>query len=435
MGFWDDFKKILNNRWKGGFNVNGGGGNNGGTTATPQGISQGMGASGGPIGDTGSAVSAPIPQAAPPSLMEQLQQRLAGIQPHYTPLDILQKQANSTVNAQFDPQIQALLGEMSGTKTRATKNEGTAKSMYNALAQDFTSQLPGMQRDMKASQDAVTQRYQQAKGELQQQYDQQKNSQSDTLKQLGIQAASQDAQSQAATDQNYFQQQQSQDLNQTNDALQQQGAAQQDYQQNLASTSQQAGVNTAQDIASQLEQYLQGANSQLTGLKGQKSNSLAALMSQLQQADHQQAQTNYQNEFSNFMALNNFQLSASKNQNDAAVQAEQLAQAQQKIDQTANGAGMFKGTSGMSGMSNFLASKYGNNTDQAAKVSSIVSSVLSNPDVQNGQRNAGGINATPVTNEYLVQLIQQAAQQQGVTSGTDINNAIDALLAYKGQLR
>lgn len=386
-------------------------------------------------GTTGGLAIAPI-SGNPLSIAEQLQQQLNGIQTHTTPLEELQRQANAQVSAQYDPQINQLLRDMGSTKSRATENEAQAKDMYNSLAQDFVNQLPGMQQQMKNQQNDVANQYASSQANLQQQYDQQKNQQQAVLQQLGIQAAAPDSMNQMNTDQAYFNQQNDLSKNQALDQLMAQSSADQNYTRDIANSSRLAGTNAANDIASQLESYLQNAQGQVSDLKGAKANAIAGLVSQLQQQDAQNAQTSYNDQFDQLMALNNFQRDLTNDKSQNQLDQFNLALKQLQLQNEMNGNNSpFKGTSGMSGMSNYLSQQYPNNPSEASALSSLVASVLSNPDVELGRRQTGFGTDTGITNEYLIQLLRNQAEKQGITNPADINNAIDALLAYKGQLK
>lgn len=372
--------------------------------------------------------------SAPMSIADQLQQQLQGIQVHTTPLDELQKQANAQVSAQYDPQINALLRDMGSTKQRATTNEGQATSMYNALSQDAANQIPGAQQQSQQDQAATSSRYNDAQTNLQQQYQQQSQQQQAVLQQLGIQAAAPDATGQQKADQSYFQQANDLSKNQALDQVQSQGTADQSYLRNQSTTDKLAGTNASNDIASQLEQYLQGAQGQVEDLKGAKANSIASVLQGLQQSDQQSAETSYNDQFNQMMQLNNLQRGLTNDQNSSQLDQQKLALQQQQLQQSAQPKSPFTGTSGMDGMANFLSEKYPTNPNEASTLSSLVASVLANPDVENGRRTQG-TSSVPITNEYLIQLLRNQAGKAGVTGQGDINNAIDAMLAYKGQLR
>lgn len=369
----------------------------------------------------------------PMSIADQLQQQLQGIQSQPTPLTSLEQQANATVNSQYDPQINALTRDMADTNKRGKANEHTASSMYNDLAQDIANQLPAVQQQTQADQASTAGRYNDAKTDLQNQYAQQSQNQQGILQQLGIQAAAPDANKQGAADQAYFQNQNDLSKNQALDQVTSQGNADQSYFRSMSDTSKMAGTNASNDIATQLESYMQNAQGQKEDLQGAKSNALTALLQQLETSDAQNQQSQYNTQFDQMMQMNNLQRGLTNDQNSNQMDQLKLALQQQQMQQSQNKS-PFAGTSGMTGMSTYLAGKYPDNPGEASQLSSLIASVLSNKDVQNGRRQ-DGTSSIPVTNEYLIQLLRNQAGQAGVTNPSDINNAIDALLAYKGQLR
>jgi hypothetical protein len=385
------------------------------------GISPSDGASA--FGIPGEATSSPYE-----ALMSQLQQQINSInsQNYLTPLEQLRKQATSQVSAQYDPQIQALQGEMSITRQRGEKNIGQVRQMYSDLSKDIAGQLPGITSDMKASQDQTTQQYAADKADLQKNYDQQAAQQDAVLKQLGITAAAPDASAQSNADKSYFTQQQSADKQATMDALAQIQAGAEQYNQQSANNANLAGSNAATDIRSQLEDYLQQAGGQMSALQSGKQSSIAALLSQLQSADQQSAQARQQQELANTMQMNNFQLNAMK--------------ASGAFDNSSSGSdSLFKGTTGLSGATNYLAEAYPDSPSRASALSSLVASVLSDQEVQQGKQTVkdpvtGQDKMIDITPEKIIQLIREQGMQKGFQDA-DLNNAINAYLAYAGKLR
>lgn len=375
-----------------------------------------------------------------PSLIDQIQQQLATMNISPTPLADLQKQAHATVAAQYDPQISGLQAQINTTTNRAHSNQKQAQQMYGDLAKDIASQMPAITDQMKQASDATSQRYNQAKAALQQQYQNQSNQQQQTLQQLGIQAAAQDAGAQQQADQNYFQQQNQLSSNQAQDALQQIGNAAVDYQRQSSNNANLAGANASQQIGNNLEDYLAQANPQLTSLKGAEANAVQALLSQLQQADSNRVnQTNQQN-FQNLMTMDQFQAQQQQNAINNQNALAQLQLKQQQLDQSANNnSSLFKGTTGLAGASNYLAEQYPNDPNHAAQLNGLIADVMKNQDVQNGRRligsNAYGGQYADITPEYMVQLLRQDAASKGITNDSDITNTINALYAYLGKLR
>jgi hypothetical protein len=382
-----------------------------------------------------------FPEQSPyEKLAEQLATQIQGIQSQATPLDKLREMAQGQVNSQYDPVISALQGEMGRTQDRAGTNQADARNMYNALGSNMESEIPGMQQQNQAAQDQSTQQYNDAAAKMQQGYQSQAAQQQAIMSRLGIEAATGDPRvQQTANDQQYFQNQNSTDAQHQRDMLAQIGAADQGFQQNMASNSRLAGENTAQDIGRQLEQYLGQAGDKLTGLQQQKGMDFTNVLNQLQQQDTQNVQTQSNNAFNQAMAMNNFQLNAMNSGNQQTNSENELALKLQELQQKIAGDSSAMGkTSGMSGVSNFLGQQYGQDVNKASQLENILGQVLNSPDVVKGKVSGGKVNGmdtmVDMTPEYVMQQLRNLAQQQGIQGG-DINNLMDAYLAYKGQLR
>lgn len=366
------------------------------------------------------------------ALQNQIMSQYQSINVPSTPYDQLKQMAQEQVGAQFDPVIHALMDQMAQTGNRATRNAGEARKMYNSLGSDFLSQLPELTNQFAQQDKETNARYDSAQQQLKQQYQGQQDQQNAILQQLGIQAAAPDASKQAADDQSYFQGSMEADQQSALNALKQQQLAQSNYTQNLGDTTKVAGENQAQDIMQQFRDYMGQANSQLTGLQQQRGSALASLLQQMQAQDAQRVQSEEQKQFQNLMSLANFQLSAAKAAQSAAGNSNDL----------------FKGTTGLSGAQNFLAQQYPNSPIIASHLMGDINNVLSNPDVVNGKYQltpadpSTGKSATysDVGQEYMIDLLRQQIEKEnqsvpGRYGNADINNAINALLAYMGKLR
>lgn len=379
------------------------------------------------------------PQISPyEALQQQLMSQLQGINTPAASDADLRNQAASQAAMQYDPVISALQGEMDSTSKRAAGNQQQARDMYNALAAGFSSEIPDIQKQAQQQQDAVTQQYQTNAAQMQAAYQAQQQQQQDLMNRLGIQAAQGDPRlQQAATDQQYFANQNSADAQHQKDALQQIAAADTGYQRNIASSSKLAGENTAQDISKQLEQYLGTANNKMQGLQSSKANDITALFNQLKNADAQRVSQSNQNAFNQLMALNNFQLNAlnaqNTQQNDQNNFALQLQKLQNEMGNNALGQ-----KSGLSGSANLLAQRYGTDVNKATQLENLLGQVLSQPDVISGQQKTKDANGADtmvkMTPEYVMEQLRNLAQKNNL-QGADVNNLIDAYLAFNGSLR
>lgn len=369
--------------------------------------------------------------------LDQLMQQIQSINVKSTPLEQLMKQATGAAGSQFDPLIAELQGQMESTKQRGANNQNQARSMYNDLATDIAGQLPQITQQMQQASQETENRYNQTQQELKGQYDQQAQSQAELLKQLGIQAAAPDASQQAMEDQSYFQQQSQNDENSAMQLLSQMKNSDISYNQQSADNSRLAGNNVAQDIGSQLESYLQSAGSKLGGLKAGRESAVQGMLAQLQQQDGQRMQQQEQTQYSRLMDMFNLQLK---------MQEMQQKNAPKPADP------LFKGTNGPSGASNYLSEVYGSNDSFSSKaIMDALNDVMGTPEAVAGQYQSkefkdslGQPKMMDVTPEYMTDLLRSRMQNgdsenplgsQTSFDNADINNAINALMAYMGRLK
>jgi hypothetical protein len=128
---------------------------------------------------------------------------------------------------------------------------------------------------------------------------------------------------------------------------------------------------------------------------------------------------------------------------------------QQMQQQAANQNQLFKGTNGPSGAANYLAGIYGGgpgtsggDSASSSAIMNAINDVMSNPNVIAGKYDTGQKDMygqekyNNITDAYLIDLLRQrmSGAGQGPLTGTqfsdaDINNAINALLAYQGKLK
>jgi hypothetical protein len=379
-------------------------------------------------------------------ILQNLQSGMGAYQP--TPMEELRRQAELSAGRQFDPVIDSLKNEMSGTKKRAARNQDTARSMYGDNAKDILAQIPNITNEMSQASQATEARYNEAQEALQGQYNQQAQQQAELFKQLGIQAAAPEAGRQAMEDQAYFQNQSNLDKQSAMDVLSSYGATDRQYTRDTAANTRLAGENTAQDIGFQLEDYLQAAQGQMGSLQQQRATGIEQALMQLMGMDSQRVQSGQQMEFQRQMAMAQLQMQMQKMEQDREFKMMDL------FTRGSGGGGssdqLFKGTSGLSGASNYLAEQYGpNNTFTTNQIMNSINDVISHPDVIAGKYvnpdlpgNYGEGATTPVTQEYMIDLLRQRMMQgdpnkafnTSFNSG-DINHAINALLAYSGGLR
>lgn len=369
----------------------------------------------------------------------QLQQDLfaqyGGINVAPTPLEQLRQMAEEQVAAQFDPMIQLLQSQMGQKIKRGERSQSQAREMYNALGADILAELPAMTKQFAAEDAEANTRYDSAQKLLQQQYGKQSDQQQAVLQQLGIQAAAPEASQQAMEDQKYFQSQFEGEQQAALNALAEQQRAAQTYQTQLGSSSRMAGENTAQDIRSALEDYLDQANVQMSGLQSQRGAALASLLQQMQSQDAQRIQQEEQQQFENLMALSRFQLDAAKASADQAG--------------TGGPQSLFgDATTGLPGAQNFLAEKYPDQPILASGLMEQIQDVLGSKLATQGKfilepgdpATGRAARYSDVGQEMLQDLLRREIErenqaQPGRYGNMDINTAIAALQAYFGKVR
>ncbi|WP_447198370.1 hypothetical protein [Streptomyces hebeiensis] len=376
-------------------------------------------------------------QNTAPNPLDQLMQQIQNISVDPTPLDVLLKQATGTAGSQFDPLIQQLEAEMARTENRGKQNQATAKKMYGDLATDIAAQMPEITNQMAQASRETEQRYDQTQGLLKDQYNQQAQQQAELYKKLGIQAATPEATQQASDDQSYFQNQSKLDENAALQMLSEMKNSDVSYNRQSSDNTRLAGVNTAADIGAQLEDYMQTAGSKLTGLRSSKESAIQAMLAQLQQQDAERIQEQESTQYDQLMDLFNLQLKMQEMQQKNARES--------KPDQ------LFKGTNGPSGASNYLGEMYGPSDSFSSKaIMEALNDVMGSPeavagkyqsqDMKDSYGNPVNLDVTP---EYLTDMLRRRMQEGNPNtplsnptfSDYDMNNAINALLAYMGKLK
>lgn len=372
-----------------------------------------------------------------PNPLDQLMQQIQSIDVPETPFDQLLGQARSTASAQFDPLITELQGEMQRTKKRGRANQKEAHAMYNALASDIAAELPAITDQMARASKETQRMYDEAQAELKNQYDKQAEEQAALYKKLGIQAATPEATQQARDDQAYFQNQSTLDEKQSLQLLKEMKNSDVSYNRQSADNTRLAGNNIASDIGAQLEEYLQTAGTKLSGLKASKESAIQAMLSQLQQQDAERVQKAESQEYDRLMDMFNLQLKMQDMQSKAAARAAK------------NNGSLFKGTNGPTGAANYLAEIYGSgDTFTPDKIMEAINDVMGSKDMVAGKYQSDELKdsygkgamlrATP---EYAVDLLRKrlkggnAPLSAAQFSNYDINNAINALMAYMGKLK
>lgn len=218
--------------------------------------------------------TAPIPAAGPP----------------IDPYEEFRKQATSI----YQPQTDYLSGQEQTTKDNAATATANLGKDYTGLVKGIQSRVPVGQANYKAAQDNVDTIDTTAKNAINANYEASRNSQADTLKRLGIEAAAPATMQPGVADQGYYTSAQDSRGAATKRFLNSESAASSDYTNAQANISAQTGVDKQAGVA----RDLQGLLGQLSGKKADVQSSISSQTIALKGAsdDRKAAQAKSDNE-------------------------------------------------------------------------------------------------------------------------------------------
>lgn len=230
-------------------------------------------------------------------LLERFNQSQSTYQSSYTGMspEFMQGRANSIVDAQYNPQIDLIRGQISQAQTRADRNKGELGNMYAALSQAYEADVPRIQQmyDNAAAESAAQQ--QQLQAALAANYDSQANTVNREASALGQQAAAAEALAPMGEDEKFLTTLAGQI------ASQDQATLNQLEQNNVAYTQQGArlagleGNNRQADLMTQLEDYVNQQNSGIQTLENARGSDFAKLMFEMQMTDQERLAQESQN--------------------------------------------------------------------------------------------------------------------------------------------
>jgi hypothetical protein len=396
-------------------------------------INQGFGGSSGQSPSVGGTLNAP-PQPGQPgsplnpgspfqlplikpvdpmeSYLEQLLRGLNAGKPSMLSLQEMRERAAKQAGAEFDPQISALYGEMSRTKTRAGKNKKELGSLYGNLADSYLGEVQGSKQNTKAAKQAEAQAYKQLQKQVSSDYGNQFKEQSAELKALGIEAALGESTKGQKEDLQFLNAINATESGAQQKALDLTGLADANYYQQGRGLAQQRGAEDISDLMARLNDYLSEAGTQVAGLKGQKSSAIEQLVQQMQSG-----QTDNQQQFENQRWNRLLQLAQFQNQ-----LASQAAKA---------GAPSEVPSKGLEGAYGVLGGAPGTNSQ---KTISALMNLLQTQPFREGRFEAGNKQIVDMTPENAAYQARAYASQNGL-SAAEADALVKAVYAYYGKLR
>lgn len=259
-------------------------------------------------------VPAGVPQTPQPTgpdnfqaILAQLQKLMSGSNmPQFQPMQMPQfdpnrykKQAEESVNAQFNPIIQQIMGQQGQTQQRARQNRVSVRDLYAGAVNDINTQSAVGQKGYDAAQAQSQKLYEDERSRIAAGYAADAAAQRAEAKRLGTEALGvNEALAKQTADKQFADQMGSQQMLSSNQAFEQQQQAAGQYDRSIASATQAEGIESQEDIMRQLEDYMAQSNSDLANTRSQQAGSITDLMQKLAGAaydrDAQNTQFQYQ---------------------------------------------------------------------------------------------------------------------------------------------
>lgn len=263
-----------------------------------------------PSGRAGSALN----QQRPPSLSDILA-RLESLQDpnRYMPnMDLLEMQARSGANAQYDPIISRLRNQMGLAETRAGRNKEALGAMFNQLSGNLAGEIPGIQQMYDQTEQQTAQRYAGLQQSIQGQYAKSQAEQEAMMQRLNIEAAAPDALQQQGIDRDFFVNQAGVNSQVQQDALGQEERGAVEYTRKGSQMAQTEGTQRQADLMFQLQDLLAQYEGQIGEAETAKNQSYLSSLAGLQGDAQNDAISRAQRDFENYIKVLNLGQSLSK---------------------------------------------------------------------------------------------------------------------------
>lgn len=238
-------------------------------------------------------------------ILGQLQKLISGQgqgMPEFQPMQMpvfdpnrYKKQAEESVNAQFNPIIQQILGQQGQTQQRARQNRVSVRDLYAGAVNDINTQSAVGQKGFDAAQGQSKKLYEDERSRIAAAYAADAAAQRQEAKRLGTEALGvNEAISEQNADKQFADQMQSQQMQSTQGAMEQQQQAAGQYDRSIASATRAEGIESQEDIMRQLEDFMGQSNSDLANTRAQQAGSISDLMMKLANSGYERDSQNQQ---------------------------------------------------------------------------------------------------------------------------------------------
>jgi len=330
----------------------------------------------------------------------------------------IRKLAEDQIKMQFDPQIKALKQDMAERKQRYASNKAEVQDLYSDLANQYRSERgnsTNAYNDAQAYNDSLRTN---TDAEMQQNYQNSLDYQTNEFNKLGIGDVAQVNFPQQQQDLQYQQTLNNAEADAFDRYLAGGEASAQDYFSKMAANAGYHGAETIEDLLNELNSNLDNSSSQITQLRGQSGTALNSLILQMQQQQQQRLAEAQQQQFQNLLNAGKFGMDISQQRwaMDPNNPSNQKA-ASQRVP-----------TSGLLGATQQFA-----NLPDPQKMLGVFQQLLATqPFLENNVMSKGGESiklSPPQAAQYAVQM----AQQMGL-SPQETSALYNAVFAYFGQL-
>lgn len=331
----------------------------------------------------------------------------------------IRKLAEDQIKMQFDPQIQALKQDMAERKKRYASNKAEVQDLYADLANQYRSERGNSNTGYDNAQQYNDSLRQNTDVEMQQNYQNSLDYQTNEFNKLGIGDVAQVTYPEQQQDLQYQQTLNNSEADAFNRYLEGAQASSNDYYSKMAANAGYHGAETIEDLLAELNSNLDNSSSQITQLKGQSGTALQSLILQLQQQQQQRLAEAQQQQFKNLLDAGNFGMGIDKFrwQMDPNNPSNIKASGQNQLP-----------TTGMLGAQQMLA-----NSSDPMKLSGIFQQLLQQQEFRENRFPAANGDLANLTAPQAAHYAQQYGLQMGL-SPQDITALVNAMYAYYGKL-
>lgn len=272
------------------------------------------------------AGAAGVAESVTPSVFDEL---LALQDPSRYMMDeaSLRRQAQQAAGAQYNPIIRALQQQQESARGRAETYDERLAALFGGLEESIEEDIPGIEREYKRGERETRGEFEQLRESIGGQYKQSQQEQEEMLKRLNIEAAAPGILPEQMADRDYFTGRAREMEETATQALEEDRRGDVGFARAGTQIARLSGAEHRADLTSQLEELVQGLESQVAANRAARGQATEAGFTDLQSQASQQAAQQAQQEFQNRMAMLQYERQL---QQDEFSQLQALQEAEQQ---------------------------------------------------------------------------------------------------------